>query len=50
MSKPKMLAELITGDLISYMMEDQKISLIEAMRRLYASETFAKLVDTETGL
>ena len=50
MSKPKMLAEVITGDIISYVMEDQKLSLIEAMRRFYASETFAKLVDLETGL
>jgi hypothetical protein len=45
-----MLAELITGDIISFMIEDQKISLVEAMRRFYTSETFAKLVDTETGL
>jgi len=50
MSKQKMLAELITGDIISFMIEDQKISLVEAMRRFYTSETFAKLVDTETGL
>lgn len=50
MSKQKVLAELITGDIISYMMEDQKISLVEAMRQFYALETFAKLVDTETGL
>ena len=50
MSKQKMLAELITGDIISYMMDDQKISLVEAMRQFYASETFAKLIDTETGL
>lgn len=50
MSKQKMLAELITGDIISYMMEDLKVSLVEAMRRFYASETFAKLSDLETGL
>ena len=50
MSKQKMLAEFITGDIISYMMEDQNLPLIEAMRRFYASETFAKLVDSETGL
>ena len=50
MSKKKMLAELITGDLISYLMEDEKLPLIEAMRKLYTSDTFAKLVDTETGL
>ena len=50
MSKQKMLAELITGDIISYMMEDQEISLVEAMHRFYASQTFAKLVDPETGL
>ncbi|WP_407441983.1 hypothetical protein [Fibrobacter sp.] len=50
MSKQKMLAEFITGDIISYIMEDQNLPLIEAMRRFYASETFAKLVDSETGL
>ena len=50
MSKQKMLAEIITGDIISYVMEDNNLPLIEAMRRVYASETFAKLSDAETGL
>lgn len=50
MSKQKMLAEFITGDIISYLMEERSLTLIEAMHKLYASDTFAKLVDTETGL
>ena len=31
-------------------MEEKNISMIEAMQRLYSSETFSKLNDIETGL
>lgn len=50
MSKQEQLTEYITGDIVSFIMEDSGLSMIEAMRRLYSSETFAKINDTETGL
>ncbi|MBQ7159120.1 MAG: hypothetical protein IJS09_06840 [Treponema sp.] len=50
MSKQEQLIEYITSDLISYIMDDAKVSMEEAMSSLYKSETFAKLNDFETGL
>ena len=50
MSKQEQLIEYITIDIISYIMEDSKLSMVEAMTSLYNSETFAKLNDIETGL
>lgn len=50
MSKQELLIEYITSDLVSFIMEDSKISLSEALQRLYLSQTFAKLNDVETGL
>ncbi|MCR5080518.1 MAG: hypothetical protein K6B17_04155 [Treponema sp.] len=50
MSKQKQLIEYITSDLITFIMEDTKLSMVDAMQYLYGSETFAKLNDQETGL
>lgn len=50
MSKKQLLAEYITSDLISYIVEDENISMLDAMQKLYSSEVFAKLTDFETGL
>lgn len=50
MSKKQLLAEYITSDLISYIVEDENISMLDAMQKLYSSEVFAKLNDFETGL
>jgi hypothetical protein len=50
MSKQEQLIEYITGDIVSFIIEDSKISLNEAMQRLYNSQTFLKLNDLETGL
>ena len=50
MSKQEQLIEYITSDLVSFIMEDSKIPLNEALQRLYTSQTFAKLNDVETGL
>lgn len=50
MSKQEQLIEYITSDIVSFIMEDEKIPMIEALERLYTSETFSKLNDTETGL
>ena len=50
MSKQEQLIEYTTADLVSFIMTDEKISMVEAMQRLYTSETFSKLNDIETGL
>ncbi|MBQ4437707.1 hypothetical protein II898_02405 [bacterium] len=50
MSKQEQLIEYITSDLVSFIMEDSKIPLNEALQQLYTSQTFAKLNDVETGL
>lgn len=50
MSKQEQLIEYITSDIVSFIMEENNISMIEAMQRLYSSETFSKLNDIETGL
>ena len=50
MSKQEQLIEYITSDIVSFIMEEKNISMIEAMQRLYSSETFSKLNDIETGL
>ena len=50
MSKREQLIEYITSDIVSFIMEDTNLSMLEAMQRLYSSETFSKLNDEETGL
>ena len=50
MSKQEQLIEYITSDIVSFIMEEKNISMIEAMQKLYSSETFSKLNDIETGL
>ena len=50
MSKQEQLIEYITSDIVSFIMEEKNISMIEAMQRLYSSEIFSKLNDIETGL
>ena len=50
LSKQEQLIEYITSDIVSFIMEEKNISVIEAMQRLYSSETFSKLNDIETGL
>ncbi len=44
------LSEGITKDIISYLMEDEMLSINEAIVLFYNSETFAKLSDPATGL
>lgn len=44
------LTEGITKDIISYLMEDEMLSINEAIVLFYNSETFAKLSDPATGL
>lgn len=50
MSKQEQLIEYITSDIISYIMEESKIPMVESMTSFYNSETFTKLNDLETGL
>ena len=44
------LVECITQDLIEYLMEDNNITMEEAMDSVYNSKTFEQLNDFETHL
>ena len=44
------LTEGITKDIVSYLMEDEGLSMTEAIALFYNSETFARLSDPATGL
>lgn len=37
-------------DLVRFLMEDYNLSLLEAMERLYESETYSKICNPKTGL
>lgn len=50
MTKQQMLMEYITQDIAAAIMEDERIPMEAALRRLYTSQTFLKLTDPETGL
>lgn len=50
MSKKEQLIEYQIQDIIEYIVEDMKVEYDEAMRIFYASQTFDKLSDVETGL
>ena len=50
MSKQEQLVECITSDIVSFIVEDEKLPINEALARLYNSQTFSKLNDLETGL
>ncbi len=44
------MIEYTTQEVIQYLMEDNKISMENAMERFYLSNTFEKLNDIETGV
>ena len=50
MDKVKALMEGVTQDIITYLVEEDNISVEKAMDTLYNSEIFDKLYDSETGL
>lgn len=50
MSLSEQLTEYITRDIVAFIMEDEHLDMLDAMHRFYTSETYEKLVDTETGL
>ena len=48
--KIRYLTEGIVKDIVSYLMEDERLSMTEAIALFYNSETFARLSDPKTGL
>lgn len=50
MTDREFLVETNTQDVLKYIITDEKISIKEAMRKFYLSETYAKLENLETGL
>lgn len=50
MNDKEFLIEANTQDVLKYIITDEKISIKEAMRRLYVSEVYSKLENSETGL
>ena len=50
MTKSEMLMEYITRDIVSWIMESENVSMSEALRAFYSSETFDKLTNPDTGL
>jgi hypothetical protein len=50
MDKKGYLTEYIIQDVISFIMEDENLSIDEAMKKFYNSQIFDKLQDKETGL
>lgn len=45
-----LVVEMITNQLVSFLIEDYKLSLLDAMDKVYKSQTFEKLQDKGTGL
>ena len=50
MSKADMLIEYIVQDIVSWIMEEENLSMEEALNCFYMSQTFIKLTDQKTGL
>ena len=48
--KRNLMIDLVTADVISAIMEENDVSLQEAMHIFYNSEVFDRLCDLETGL
>lgn len=48
--KIRYLTEGITKDIVFYLMEDEGLSMTEAIALFYNSETFIRLSDSATGL
>lgn len=50
MTDKQFLIEGITKDIVEYLIEDYGIDLQNALRRLYNSDTYSKLLDERSGL
>ena len=48
--KADWLIDSLTKDIAAFIFEDEKIEYDEALRKLYNSKIFEKLLDKETGL
>lgn len=48
--KQKQLMEYATQDLVAMLVERQRLTLEDAMQRVYHSQLYTKLLDQETGL
>lgn len=50
MSKEQFMIEELVKDLVLKLMEDRKITMVEALGLVYNSDTYEKILDLETGL
>lgn len=50
MTDKQFLIEGITKDIVGYLIEDYGLDLQTALRHLYNSDTYAKLLDERSGL
>jgi len=50
MDKAKALMEGVTLDIVAYLVDEYGFSIEMALDKLYNSEVFVKLLDSETGL
>ena len=50
MGKAQQMVEYMVQDLVEMLTEARGIEYDEAMRIIYASDVYEKLIDTETGL
>lgn len=50
MSKRDALKEMITQDVVAYLVEDRSVSIVDAMTAFYNSKVYALLQDDETEL
>ena len=50
MSRESFMIEELVKDLVLKLIEEQKMSMNEALDAVYNSDTYAKVLDLETGL
>ena len=50
MSRESFMIEELVKDLVLKLMEEQKMSMSEALDAVYNSDTYVKILDRETGL
>lgn len=50
MSRESFMIEELVKDLVLKLMEEQNMSMSEALDTVYNSDTYTKIVDLETGL
>lgn len=50
MSKETFMIEEITKEMVMQLMNDKNLSMQDALQTVYTSDTYAKLIDLNTGL